>query len=78
MRARAYRRHVEQKRKIWAKKVGRELYGKEPTDRQVGILAHTPELCSCYMCGNPRKHYGYKTLQELRFTEYEKDSLIEI
>lgn len=31
---------------------------------------HTPKLCSCWLCGNPRKFYGNgknaKTLQELK------------
>ena len=25
-----------------------------------------PKLCSCYMCGNPRRIWGYRTIQELR------------
>ena len=34
-----------------------------------GTLANTPRRCSCWMCGNPRKHYkmtgDYKrTIQE--------------
>lgn len=26
----------------------------------------TPTPCSCYMCGNPRKHFEQKTMQERR------------
>jgi hypothetical protein len=37
--------------------------GKDP--RRAGILAHTPALCSCWMCGNPRKFNGRLTIQEL-------------
>lgn len=37
--------------------------GKDP--RRAGILAHTPALCSCHMCGNPRKYDGVRTIQEL-------------
>ena len=27
----------------------------KPTARNVGMLGTTPALCSCHMCGNPRK-----------------------
>lgn len=33
---------------------------------------NTTKLCSCYMCGNQRKIYGY-TLQEKRFESSLKD-----
>lgn len=66
MRSRAYRRHTEQKKKAWAKKAAREWYGNEPTDKQIGHLAHAPAMCSCHMCGNPRKYFGEKTMQERR------------
>lgn len=26
----------------------------------------TPKPCSCFMCGNPRKWFGEKTVQERR------------
>jgi len=30
-------------------------------------INHGLQICSCYMCGNPRKyHKGAKTMQELR------------
>ena len=29
-------------------------------------MAQTPTLCSCWMCGNPRKWFGLKTIQERR------------
>jgi len=35
------------------------------------------KLCSCHMCGNPRKHFGEQTrqekLKELELTEYKKN-----
>ena len=47
----------------------------------MGILYHTRARCSCEMCGNPRKHFGYKTIHEISNEEvfkleikaYEKD-----
>lgn len=34
------------------------------TKATVGILYHTRKRCSCYMCGNPRKYTGEKTIAE--------------
>ena len=38
-----------------------------PTPRQLGRHAQTPKACSCWMCGNPRKFLGERTVQEQRF-----------
>jgi hypothetical protein len=32
----------------------------------LGIAVNTPKNCSCYMCGNPRKHWKEVTRQELK------------
>jgi len=32
--------------------------------RSIGITARTPKRCSCFMCGNPRKYFKVKTIQE--------------
>ena len=34
--------------------------------RHVGKLAHARQVCSCWMCGNPRRYLGARTLQERR------------
>lgn len=34
--------------------------------RQLGMAVNTPCNCSCPMCGNPRRHFGDKTMAELR------------
>lgn len=64
MASRALRRHHEQRMKC---RVG-DYYGGyargEP--RRLGKLAHTRQLCSCRMCGNPRRIRGERTLQERR------------
>lgn len=49
------------------------LYGNEPLDRVIGILANTKTLCSCFMCGNPRKSSQKKD----RLSIQEKRVLIE-
>ena len=39
----------------------------EPTAVGLGIMASTHcKPCSCYCCGNPRRHHGGPTPQELR------------
>lgn len=35
-------------------------------DRMVNKLAGHGKLCSCYACGNPRRHFDEKTMQEKR------------
>ena len=34
------------------------------TPNRVGRMAITPHSCSCYCCGNLRRHFGTKTIQE--------------
>lgn len=47
--------------------------GSSVDDRRVGIEANTRTICSCHMCGNPRKYYGYRTIQEELFDIIEKE-----
>lgn len=37
------------------------------TGRMIGKHADNMAICSCDMCGNPRKVWGEKTIQERRF-----------
>ena len=41
-----------------------KLYGDQPCMEKMRI--HTRVPCSCPMCGNPRRHFGSKTMQEKR------------
>lgn len=38
----------------------------EQTPRMVGIRAGLRAVCSCSMCGNPRRRFGLPTRQELQ------------
>lgn len=63
----AYNRHKETVKKEKVK----EYYsrGSTKSPREIGIVARTPALCSCDMCGNPRRHDVYgdpRTLQEIK------------
>ena len=70
---RAIRRHHRQRllnkwiRRIYIEikqtKIGRET---ESIEQRARYLVQTPCPCSCAMCGNPRKHFGERTIQERR------------
>jgi hypothetical protein len=32
----------------------------------IGKIYKTRKPCSCFMCGNPRKYFNQKTIQEIR------------
>lgn len=47
----------------------------EANARQIGRHAQTPAACSCWMCGNPRKYFGERTVQERRFLQDSQEYL---
>lgn len=58
-------------------KVARKSYwswDKKPP-RVLGMLVHTAALCSCHMCGNPRKYRNELTMQELTHLDIIKSYL---
>jgi hypothetical protein len=70
--SRADRRHHHDRMKqkvskfYWIKK----WFGTEESrEEHIRQMAETRKPCSCYMCGNPRKHWKDKTMQEKRFEE---------
>lgn len=46
------------------------------TDRMIGKHADNMAICSCDMCGNPRKVWGKKTIQERRFESRFRSSAV--
>ena len=68
MRDRSYRRAEEVKAKRRAVKVLKDSWDYDPEDinpRNIGKIASTHgKPCSCYMCGNPRRHFKEPTIQE--------------
>jgi len=66
MRTAAWRRQQEEKKKRKVVKEYYEWWWEDASPRMIGIKAHTPALCSCWMCGNPRKYFNEKTIQEKR------------
>lgn len=59
---RAVRRHHYFRLKVWAK---RNLPWIDGQEEKLGMFAETPKSCSCYMCGNPRKHWNDDCKQEV-------------
>ena len=69
MRGLAFRRFQENKKKCWVRKNFQNHWLSGLDDSRICIRAHSPAICSCYACGNPRKHWKQRTIQELRFFE---------
>ena len=74
---RSIRRHQSEKRKRWVKKTLPHyfMWSGDFEPRRVGLYSETPKLCSCWMCGNPRKYFNEAPIQERRapqfFLDYE-------
>lgn len=64
MRSRSVRRHPERRFKIRTREYNGGYARHDP--RASGELAHCRTPCSCWMCGNPRRHLGSLTIQEQR------------
>jgi hypothetical protein len=64
VRSKTFRRHHEQR----VKRRVRSYYGGYAAElpRHLGRIAHSRQLCSCWMCGNPRRNLGERTIQERR------------
>lgn len=57
------------------------VYGQEGIQRmsakELNRVVFTPTLCSCPSCGNDRRHFGTRTIQELKFIETFKEYIME-
>ncbi len=67
MRSRGIRRHHEARVKAWVRSYYGGYAAGDP--RSLGKIARTRRLCSCPMCGNPRKFWKQETIQEMRARE---------
>lgn len=63
---RAQRRHNTRriKARFYAKQKENECWA--TSERNAGVFANHGKVCSCWMCGNPRRQQGLLTMQELR------------
>ncbi len=78
--SRAQRRHdaarlKHNRKNYWynGKSYGREGLSRM-SEKQLGQVVQHPQVCSCPMCGNPRKHFGERTIQERRAMQLESHS----
>lgn len=84
-RTKDYRRAQEKKEKEHAKHIVKDVWHEEELANNptfIGKMAHSPQLCSCDMCGNPRHApYGSDedklTLQERKSNEDLKEMINE-
>ena len=72
--SRAERRHHHERMLDRVKKFNwlKAMYwqGEEPErDKRIRKIAETRKPCSCHMCGNPRRMFKDKTIQEKRFDQ---------
>lgn len=77
MRSLAERRHHSKriKDKFRRKERLNSWLNKNPSDKDIGKLAAHSKLCSCWMCGNPRKFTGELTIQERKHMDDYDDNL---
>jgi hypothetical protein len=86
MRGIAYRRHAEARAKARARRKLRARWNWTPRDGiplekdpgRVGCLATTPAPCSCFACGNPRRHFGELLMSERRVRDQMEHQLEEL
>jgi hypothetical protein len=65
---RALRRYHAHRRKAWVRRTLHHYFIERHalSARRVGMYSKTPKICSCFMCGNPRRFLGELTFQERR------------
>lgn len=86
MRGIAYRRHTEERAKARARRKLKARWTWTPPEgrpadfvaAQVGMMAATRAPCSCFACGNPRRHFGELLMGERRALERFRSEIREI
>lgn len=79
---RALRRHhterlkAKWKRSQWKNTAVATISSLVSEEKQSGMFVTTRALCSCWMCGNPRKYWGQRSVQERRLMQ--SDSIHQI
>ena len=68
------RHHAERVKNKRSRYQNAHTTGKQ--DVAIGKVACTPAMCSCYMCGNPRKHFSELTHQEKKFVDKMEEGII--
>lgn len=60
--------------------VAETVIGNDPVVNQhrLKLAMKTPARCSCWMCGNPRKYFNRRTLQEIKQLDLMKEFIKEL
>lgn len=71
MRSKAWRRHQKFRMRERAKRhlMSWAFFSREDAIKQVRYMADNMKMCSGPCCGNPRKWFGEKTIQERKAKE---------
>ena len=54
-------------KKVYSYLDDRYPYYRRDLSREIGVMRKTRVRCSGYCCGNPRRHWGKVTRQEMRW-----------
>jgi len=68
-------RVYRKRRKMW---IAQMLIEIGTSDEDLKKHLKNPVACSCWMCGNARRHFGQKTLQELKADEKFKSDWMDL
>lgn len=51
------------------KKARERYWGRKLNDKELGMALNTPKTTQCACCGNPRRYFNEKTIQERRIEQ---------
>jgi hypothetical protein len=63
------RHHIARLKKSRAHYFVVNWWSEEYKQKRLGLVVSYPKMCSCPMCGNPRKWLNERTIQEMRDLE---------
>lgn len=62
------------------KKVRKQYWGRSKTfimtPKHLGMVVQYPQKCSCVMCGNERRVYNQRTIQEKKQIQFFNESVL--
>lgn len=70
------RRHHRQRMRRRAARIAKEIWHSDYMAKNAQKYADNLKFCSCPICGNPRRYFNLKTIQEIKIEEAEKEDMI--
>ena len=67
------RHHISRLKQRWRAHQTGAAASHEPSDlaRRIGLRVNTATPCSCALCGNPRRYFSERSIQERRSSQTE-------